>query len=55
MVGYLVQKIAGKPLDVVLQERIFEPLKMDDTGFFVREDQRPRFAACYDATPGKAG
>ena len=51
VVGYLVQKVAGKPLDVVLQERVFGPLKMIDTGFFVREDQRSRFAACYEATP----
>ena len=48
--GYLVQKAAGKPLGQVLQERIFEPLKMADTGFFVREDQRDRFAACYSAS-----
>jgi CubicO group peptidase (beta-lactamase class C family) len=51
VVGYLVQKVAGKPLSQVLQERIFDPLKMADTGFFVREDQRARFAACYNATP----
>jgi CubicO group peptidase (beta-lactamase class C family) len=51
VVGYLVQKIAGKPLSQVLQERIFDPLKMVDTGFFVREDQQARFAACYNATP----
>jgi CubicO group peptidase (beta-lactamase class C family) len=51
VVGYLVQKIAGKPLSQVLRERIFEPLKMVDTGFFVREDQRSRFGACYNATP----
>jgi CubicO group peptidase (beta-lactamase class C family) len=25
---------------------------MFDTGFFVGEDQRPRFAACYNAKPG---
>jgi CubicO group peptidase (beta-lactamase class C family) len=50
--GYLVQKIAGKPLSEVFRERIFEPLKMFDTGFFVGEDQRPRFAACYNAKPG---
>jgi CubicO group peptidase (beta-lactamase class C family) len=50
--GYLVQKVAGKPLDQVFAERIFEPLKMVDTGFSVREDQRDRFAACYDAAPG---
>jgi CubicO group peptidase (beta-lactamase class C family) len=52
VVGYLVQKIAGKPLDQVFQERIFGPLKMVDTGFHVRDDQRGRFAACYDAAPG---
>ena len=51
VVGYLVQKLCGKPLSQVLAERIFDPLKMTDTGFFVREDQRPRFAACYNATP----
>jgi len=52
VVGYLVQKVAGKPLSEVLAERIFQPLKMVDTGFFVRDDQRSRFAACYDAVPG---
>ena len=50
--GYLVQKLTGKPLDQALQERIFDPLKMVDTGFHVRDDQRARFAACYDAAPG---
>lgn len=49
--GYLVQKLCGKPLDQALQERIFDPLKMVDTGFHVRDDQRARFAACYDAAP----
>ncbi len=52
--GWLVQQIAGKPLDQVFQERIFGPLGMTDTGFFVREDQRRRFAACYNAKPGGA-
>ncbi|MDB5424685.1 MAG: beta-lactamase, partial [Phenylobacterium sp.] len=44
--GYLVQKLCGKPLDQVFHERIFEPLKMYDTGFHVRDDQRGRFGAC---------
>ncbi|WP_293904653.1 serine hydrolase domain-containing protein [Phenylobacterium sp.] len=52
VVGYLVQKLCGKPLDQALQARIFDPLKMVDTGFHVREDQRSRFAACYNALPG---
>lgn len=50
--GYLVQKIAGRPLGQVFQERIFGPLKMTETGFHVRESQRSRFAACYNAAPG---
>jgi CubicO group peptidase (beta-lactamase class C family) len=50
--GYLVQKVAGKPLGQVFQERIFGPLKMTDTGFFVREDHKARFGACYNAKPG---
>lgn len=50
--GYLVQTVAGKPLDQVFQERIFDPLKMIDTGFHVRDDQRSRFTACYEAAPG---
>ena len=52
VVGYLVQKVSGKSLDQALQERIFDPLDMKDTGFSVREDQRARFAACYSAEPG---
>jgi CubicO group peptidase (beta-lactamase class C family) len=51
VLGYLVQKVAGKPLDAVLQERVFDPLKMTDTGFHVRAEQRSRFAACYETTP----
>ena len=51
VLGYIVQKVAAKPLDAVFQERVFDPLKMADTGFHVRDDQRGRFAACYEATP----
>ncbi len=52
VVGYLVEKVTGRPLDQVFRERIFEPLKMADTGFHVRPDQADRFAACYNAAPG---
>ena len=50
--GHLVEVLAGKPLDQVFQERIFGPLGMTETGFHVRDDQRSRFAACYNAAPG---
>ena len=51
VLGVLVERISGMPFQTFLQGRIFDPLKMTDTGFQVREDQRPRFAACYNATP----
>ncbi|WP_310540904.1 serine hydrolase domain-containing protein [Phenylobacterium sp.] len=50
VLGVLVERISGMPFQTFLQTRIFDPLKMTDTGFQVREDQRPRFAACYNAT-----
>jgi CubicO group peptidase (beta-lactamase class C family) len=51
VLGYVIQQVTGQSLDKVFQARIFDPLKMRDTGFWVREDQRARFAACYEASP----
>lgn len=48
--GYLVQKIADTPFDEFLQEQIFEPLDMIDTGFHVPEDKIHRLAANYERT-----
>ncbi len=50
--GYLVEVISGKPFDVYLQERIFAPLGMVDSGFSVPDEKIDRFAACYVALPG---
>jgi CubicO group peptidase (beta-lactamase class C family) len=50
--GYLIGKISGMPFEQFLQERIFNPLGMADTGFFVPADKAHRFAACYNADPG---
>ncbi len=52
VLGRLVEVVAGQPLDTVLKERIFEPLGMRDTGFQVRPEQLPRFAALYNAKDG---
>ena len=46
--GYIVEKISGLPLDQFMRTRIFEPLKMTDTGFMVREGQAGRLAGLYD-------
>ncbi|UTP40119.1 beta-lactamase family protein [Phenylobacterium sp. LH3H17] len=51
VLGVLIERISGQPFQAFLQQRIFDPLGMTDTGFHVREDQQPRFAACYNATP----
>src|SRR5260370_5246031 len=51
VIGYLIGKIAGQPFEQFLKERIFDPLDMNDTGFFVPAGKVDRFAACYSADP----
>ena len=46
--AYLVEKLSGKPFDQYLQETIFNPLKMTNTGYVVPEKDRQRFAALYN-------
>lgn len=53
VVGRLIEVWSGKPLDAFLQERIFAPLGMADTGFWVTEAQRHRLATVYG--PGPTG
>ncbi len=40
--GYLVEKLSGEKLDVFLRTKIFEPLGMKDTGFWVDAAKGPR-------------
>lgn len=54
VVGYLVEVISGQPFEQFLQQRIFDPLGMNDTGFHVPAEKAHRFAACY-AADGKGG
>ena len=54
VVGYLVETISGQPFEQFLQQRIFDPLGMTDTGFHVPADKAHRFAACY-AADGRGG
>ena len=37
VLGRLVEVVSGQPLDTFIQQRIFEPLGMVDTGFVVPE------------------
>ncbi len=49
--GYLIEKLSGKKLPDFMQQRIFGPLKMKDTGFFVPKEKRGRFASVYGEGP----
>jgi CubicO group peptidase (beta-lactamase class C family) len=50
--GYLVEKLSGKPFADFLRERIFLPLGMKDTGFFVPAEKLDRVAAIYQTDVG---
>ena len=53
VVGRLVEILSGMPLDRFLEERIFRPLDMRDTFFFLEERHAPRLASQY--APGENG
>jgi CubicO group peptidase (beta-lactamase class C family) len=52
--GYLVEQLSGKPLPQFMQDEIFGPLGMRDTGFNVPEAKLARLATVYgwDAEKG---
>ena len=50
VLGFLVARIEGKSLGEVLKARIFDPLGMVDTGFWVPPEKRSRMAKLYKAT-----
>jgi CubicO group peptidase (beta-lactamase class C family) len=45
--GYIVEKLSGKPFPDFLRERIFQPLGMNDTAFYVPKDKMSRLATVY--------
>jgi CubicO group peptidase (beta-lactamase class C family) len=47
--GRLVELLSGRPFEDFLNEAIFEPLGMVDTGFQVPQEKRDRLAAIYSA------
>jgi CubicO group peptidase (beta-lactamase class C family) len=52
VLGRVVEVVSGQPLDRFLDERIFGPLGMADTGFWVDPAAAGRLAALYSAGPG---
>jgi len=47
VLGLLIEKLSSKKLDVFLKERIFDKLSMNDTSFYVSEENRNRLAKPY--------
>jgi CubicO group peptidase (beta-lactamase class C family) len=45
--GVLIARVAGAPLAEVLRERVFEPLGMTDTAFYVPPAKMARFTSMY--------
>jgi CubicO group peptidase (beta-lactamase class C family) len=51
VLGRLVEIVSGLPLDEFFKRRIFEPLGMLDTDFYVPEEKKDRLATLYTPTP----
>jgi CubicO group peptidase (beta-lactamase class C family) len=51
ILGCVVEKASGMPLDRFFETRITGPLGMKDTQFFLRPDQHDRLAAVYRSGP----
>ena len=47
VLGYLIEKLTGQPLETAMRARVFAPLKMDDTFFVVPPEKRSRLAKIY--------
>ena len=50
VLGYLVEVASGMSLNAFFSERIFKPLGMNDTHFFIPEAKRERIATVYERT-----
>ena len=51
--GYLIEVISGKTLDMFLEEEIFQPLGMSDTGFYVPSSKTRRLSSNYEYREGQ--
>lgn len=52
ILGAVVEQAAGMPLDQFLRNRLFEPLGMADTSFYLPRDKRDRLATVYGIFDG---
>lgn len=52
VLGYLIELTSGLLFDVFLKQRIFEPLNMVDTDFYVSQEKIGRLSALYKTAEG---
>jgi CubicO group peptidase (beta-lactamase class C family) len=53
VLGLVIERVSGQPLDAFYEEHIFQPLGMHDTFFTVPGDKLHRLTDCYTLAPGK--
>jgi CubicO group peptidase (beta-lactamase class C family) len=53
VLGVVIEKVSGQSLDAFLRERIFKPLAMNDTSFYLPLEKRDRLAAVYVTSEGR--
>jgi CubicO group peptidase (beta-lactamase class C family) len=52
LLGAIIEKVTGQRLDRYLQQAVFDPLRMTDTGFWVPAGKRDRLAIQYQRESG---
>lgn len=55
VLGFLIGRVEGRPFRQVLRERIFDPLGMVDTDFWLPPEKRDRLASLYRYDPAANG
>ena len=53
VLGYLIEVVSGMPFDQFLKERLFDPLGMNDTGFYLPESKAQRLVAIQQKENGQ--
>ncbi|HYG18570.1 MAG TPA: serine hydrolase domain-containing protein [Ohtaekwangia sp.] len=53
VLGYLVEVLSGMPFDEFLRKRIFDPLTMKDTYFYLPKEKHGRLVPLYQGRDGK--
>ena len=53
VLGYFIEIISGMPFDQFLRQRIFDPIGMEDTWFYLPEDKANRLVKVQEPVDGK--